>query len=92
MKYTDVWNNLTKRIGYWVDMDNPYITYKSKYIESVWSLLKKLYNDNLIYKGSNKSVHKSLKILCANKKNKYICKHQKIWIFGRAVNVECFHA
>ena len=51
MKYTDVWNNLTKRIGYWVDMDNPYITYKSKYIESVWWLLKKLYNDNLIYKG-----------------------------------------
>ena len=48
MKYTDVWNNLTKRIGYWVDMDNPYITYKSKYIESVWWLLKKLYNDNLI--------------------------------------------
>ena len=51
MKYTDVWNNLTKRIGYWVDMNNPYITYKSKYIESVWWLLKKLYNDNLIYKG-----------------------------------------
>ena len=51
MKYTDDWNNLTKRIGYWVDMDNPYITYKSKYIESVWWLLKKLYNDNLIYKG-----------------------------------------
>ena len=51
MKYTDVWNNLTKRIGYWVDMDNPYITYKSKYIESVWWLLKKLYDDNLIYKG-----------------------------------------
>ena len=51
MKYTGVWNNLTKRIGYWVDMDNPYITYKSKYIESVWWLLKKLYNNNLIYKG-----------------------------------------
>ena len=50
MKYTDVWNNLTKRIGYWVDMDNPYITYKSKYIESVW-WLQKLYDDNLIYKG-----------------------------------------
>ena len=51
MKYTSIWNNLTKRIGYWVDMDNPYITYKSKYIESVWWLLKKLYDDNLIYKG-----------------------------------------
>ena len=43
MKYTGVWNNLTKRIGYWVDMDNPYITYKTKYIESVWWLLKEIY-------------------------------------------------
>ena len=51
MKYTDVWNELTERIGYWVDMDNPYITYKSKYIETVWWLLKKLYDDGLIYKG-----------------------------------------
>ena len=51
MKYTDVWNNLTKRIGYWVDMDDPYITYKSKYIESVWWLLKDLYEKKLIYKG-----------------------------------------
>ena len=41
MKYTDVWNELTQRIGYWVDMDNPYITYKSKYIETVWWLIKK---------------------------------------------------
>jgi len=51
MKYTDVWNDLTKRIGYWVDMDNPYITYKSKYIETVWWLLKNLYDKKLIYKG-----------------------------------------
>ena len=51
MKYTDVWNDLTERIGYWVDMENPYITYKSKYIESVWWLLKKLYDKKLIYKG-----------------------------------------
>ena len=51
MKYTNVWNELTERIGYWVDMDNPYITYKSKYIETVWWLLKKLYDDGLIYKG-----------------------------------------
>ena len=51
MKYTDVWNDLTKRIGYWVDMDDPYITYKSKYIESVWWLLKDLYEKKLIYKG-----------------------------------------
>ena len=51
MKYTDVWNNLTERIGYWVDMENPYITYKSKYIESVWWLLKNLHDKKLIYKG-----------------------------------------
>ena len=51
MKYTGVWNDLTKRIGYWVDMDNPYITYKSKYIETVWWLLKNLYDKKLIYKG-----------------------------------------
>ena len=51
MKYTDVWNDLTKRIGYWVDMDDPYITYKSKYIESVWWLLKDLHEKKLIYKG-----------------------------------------
>ena len=50
-KYTGVWNDLTKRIGYWVDMDNPYITYKSKYIETVWWLLKNLYDKKLIYKG-----------------------------------------
>ena len=51
MKYTDVWNDLTKRIGYWVDMNDPYITYKSKYIESVWWLLKDLHEKKLIYKG-----------------------------------------
>ena len=51
MKYTDVWNDLTKKMGYWVDMSNPYITYESKYIESVWWLLKELYNKNLMYKG-----------------------------------------
>ena len=51
MKYTDVWNDLTKKMGYWVDMSNPYITYESKYIESVWWLLKELYSKNLIYKG-----------------------------------------
>ena len=51
MKYTDVWNDLTKKMGYWVDMSSPYITYESKYIESVWWLLKELYSKNLIYKG-----------------------------------------
>jgi len=51
MKYTDIWNDLTRKIGYWVDMDNPYVTYKSKYIESVWWLLKELHEKGLIYKG-----------------------------------------
>ena len=51
MKYTGVWNDLTRKMGYWVDMSDPYITYESKYIESVWWLLKELYNKDLIYKG-----------------------------------------
>lgn len=51
MRYTDVWNNLTEKIGYWVDLDDPYITYKSKYMETVWWLLKQLYDKNLLYKG-----------------------------------------
>ena len=51
MRYTDVWNKLTQQMGYWVDMEDPYITYKSKYIESVWWLLKKIYDKDLLYKG-----------------------------------------
>jgi len=51
MKYTDSWNHLTKRIGYWVDMEDPYITYATKYIESVWWLIKEIYKKKLIYKG-----------------------------------------
>lgn len=51
MRYTDIWNNLTEKMGYWVDMSDPYITYKSKYMETVWWLLKQIYNKNLIYKG-----------------------------------------
>jgi len=51
MRYTDVWNEMTERIGYWVDMDDPYITYKSKYMETVWWLLKQIYDKGLIYKG-----------------------------------------
>jgi len=51
MRYTGIWNDLTQKMGYWVDMDNPYITYKSKYMESVWWLLKQIYDKNLIYKG-----------------------------------------
>lgn len=51
MRYTDVWNDLTKRIGYWVDMEDPYVTYKPKYMETVWWLLAQLYKKGLIYKG-----------------------------------------
>ncbi len=51
MKYTDIWNDLTKKMGYWVDVDNPYITYTPKYMESVWWLLKEIYNKDLMYKG-----------------------------------------
>ena len=51
MKYTDIWNDLTMKMGYWLDVDDPYITYSSKYMESVWWLLKQIYNKNLMYKG-----------------------------------------
>ncbi len=51
MRYTDVWNDLTEKMGYWVDMDDPYITYKPKYMETVWWLLKQLWEKDLIYKG-----------------------------------------
>lgn len=51
MRYTDIWNNLTKQMGYWVDMNDPYITYENKYIESVWWLLGELYKKDLMYKG-----------------------------------------
>ena len=51
MRYTDVWNDLTKKMGYWVNMEDPYITYTSKYMESVWWLLSTLYKKGLIYKG-----------------------------------------
>ena len=51
MRYTDIWNNLTHKMGYWVDMNDPYITYESKYMESVWWLLGQLYDKGLMYKG-----------------------------------------
>ena len=51
MRYTSVWHELTERIGYWVDMDDPYLTYTSKYIESVWWLIKKINEKGLLYKG-----------------------------------------
>jgi isoleucyl-tRNA synthetase len=51
MRYTDVWNDLTEKMGYWVDMDDPYVTYKPKYMESVWWLLKQIYDKGLLYKG-----------------------------------------
>lgn len=51
MKYTDLWEKLTKDMGYWVDMNDPYVTYDNKYIETVWWLLQQLHNKNLLYKG-----------------------------------------
>jgi len=51
MKFTGIWNDLTRKMGYWVDMENPYVTYENKYIESVWWLLGRLYEKGLLYKG-----------------------------------------
>ena len=51
MKYKDLWDELTRAMGYWVDLDDPYITFDNKYIESVWYLLSKLYEKDLLYKG-----------------------------------------
>ena len=51
MKFTAEWRSLTEQMGYWVDLDNPYITYDNKYIETLWWLLKQLYNKQLLYKG-----------------------------------------
>lgn len=51
MRYKDQWDDITRKMGYWVDLDDPYITFENNYIESVWYLLKQLYNKNLLYKG-----------------------------------------
>lgn len=51
MRFTDQWDDLTRKMGYWVDLDDPYVTYENNYIESLWSLLKKLYDKGLLYKG-----------------------------------------
>ena len=51
MKFTAEWRELTEKMGYWVDLDNPYITYDNKYIETLWWLLKQLYDKDLLYKG-----------------------------------------
>ena len=51
MKYTREWEELTRQMGYWVNMDDPYITYDNRYIETIWWLLKQLYEKNLLYKG-----------------------------------------
>ncbi len=53
MKYTAEWRNLTERIGYWVDMDDPYITYDNRYIETLWYLLKDIHSKGLLYKGKS---------------------------------------
>ncbi len=51
MQYTDIWNDLTQKMGYWVDMEDPYVTYENKYMETVWWLLGQLYAKGLMYKG-----------------------------------------
>ena len=51
MKFTKEWTDLTHKMGYWVDLENPYITYDNRYIETLWWLLKQLYNKGLLYKG-----------------------------------------
>lgn len=51
MKFKDQWDDLTKKMGYWVDLDNPYVTFEKEYIESVWNLLKRLFDKGLLYKG-----------------------------------------
>ena len=51
MKYTDVWNDLTEKMGYWVDLDHPYVTYENNYIETLWWILKEFYKKGLLYKG-----------------------------------------
>lgn len=51
MKFTKEWEDLTRKMGYWVDMNDPYVTYDNKYIESLWWLLKQMYNKDLLYKG-----------------------------------------
>ena len=51
MQFTDQWNDLTLKMGYWVDLENPYVTYENNYIESIWFLLKELYKKGLLYKG-----------------------------------------
>ncbi|WP_199118420.1 isoleucine--tRNA ligase [Pedobacter sp. ASV28] len=51
MRYTDVWNDLTEKMGYWVDLQNPYVTYHNEYIETLWWILQQLYNKGLLYKG-----------------------------------------
>lgn len=51
MRYTDVWNDLTEKMGYWVDLNDPYVTYHNEYIETLWWLLQQMYNKGLLYKG-----------------------------------------
>ncbi|MBC6996117.1 isoleucine--tRNA ligase [Neolewinella lacunae] len=51
MRYKDVWDDVTRKMGYWVDLENPYITYENEYMESVWWLLKRIYDKGLMYKG-----------------------------------------
>ena len=49
--YKDEWEKLTERIGFWLDLENPYVTYENSYIESVWNILKRVWDDKLLYQG-----------------------------------------
>ena len=51
MKYTDLWEDLTRKMGYWINMDHPYVTYDNRYIETLWWLLKQLYTKGFLYQG-----------------------------------------
>ena len=80
MMFTQEWRDLTEKMGYFVDLDHPYITYDNKYIETLWWLLKQFYNKGLLYKGyTNQSILKeispgcSLEGLMLKLKLKYFC-------------------
>ena len=74
MKYKSVWDDLTKKMGYWVDLDNPYITFDNNYIETCWHILKTLYNKNFLYKGIK--LYKHILYICIPENLIYIIRKQ----------------
>ncbi len=62
MKYTQEWEQLTRLMGYWVDMDHPYITYDNRYIETLWYLLSEIYKKGLLYKATRSSLIRLLQV------------------------------